>query len=342
MKNTELHHVVFCCSGNSGLLYLAAAVRSLFESHSRPDVLRVHILHQFLDQAELDRLYLSWQPWSDNGHVSFYQMSDYLGEKALNPIYGYWFRAWMHKVLPQEIEKVLYLDYDLLILQDVSSLWDIELGEHMGAMAEEPDPVRARDELMTFAQGFDIPCDPNQTYFNSGVILVNMKRWRESDIGAVLDERFAVHRPHDYLFDQGEINLVFGSEFLTLAPEYNVIHAPHYDVVHKEKLKAYALNPVILHFAGTEKVTKRWRRLGEKEKFYEVLDRTAWKGWRSDNDKTIQGVLTSQLLEYRHLVNNRRDISDFWKQLARLLARNPILPLLQLLVPVVRRVGGGS
>ena len=340
MANSELHHVVFCCSGQGGLLYLAAAVRSVFESHSEPDILRVHIIHQFLGQVDLDRLYLSWQPWSDEGQVSFYQMSDYLGEKALNPIYGYWFRAWMHKVLPEEIEKVLYLDYDLMVLRDVGPLWNIDLDEHMGAMAEEPDPVRARDELIRFAQGFDIPCDPEQTYFNSGVILVNMKRWRESDIGAVLDEHFAVHRPHDYLFDQGEINLLFGSEFLTLPPEYNVIHAPIYNVVHKEKLKTYALDPVILHFAGTEKVTKPWRRLGEKDKFYEVIDRTAWSGWRSENDKTLKGALVSQLLEYRHLVNNRDRLHGFWRKLARLLLRNPLLPLLQLMVPLARKLRG--
>ncbi|HIB67266.1 MAG TPA: hypothetical protein EYO33_19715 [Phycisphaerales bacterium] len=338
MTPSEFHHVVFCCSGDSGLVYLAAAARSLFECHSRPEKLRLHVIYEHLDQADLDRLHLSWQPWSSAEQVFYHRLSDTLGERAKDPGYGYWFRAWMHLVLPIDVERVLYLDYDLLVLQDVSPLWEVNIEGYLGAMVEEPDPIRAQDDLEKFAEGLGMEFDRNLTYFNTGVIMVNVARWRASDMGAVLDEKFAAHRPHNCLFDQGEINLLFGNEFLPLPAEYNVVHAPTYDLVHREQLKAVAVHPIVLHFAGPEKVTKRWRRLGEKSDFYDVLDRTDWKGWRSDNDRSLSGRLIAQLLEYRFLFNNRRSLPDFSSRLFRLIGRNPALPLLQLIIPLIRRL----
>ncbi|HIB67318.1 MAG TPA: hypothetical protein EYO33_19980 [Phycisphaerales bacterium] len=330
MASQKPHHVVFCCSGRSGLVFLAVAARSLLETHSRPERVRVHVIFEHLTQADLDSLLASWQPWSDRGQIFFHQLSDVLGEKALERGYGYWFRAWMHLVLPPDVERVLYLDYDLLVLEDVSPLWHIDVSGRLGAMVVEPDSSRGVEELYKVATNVGLAYDPSQPYFNSGVIFVNLNRWRDVNMGKILDEVFAAHRPHDYLNDQGEINLLFSAEFLPLPARYNVIRAPNYNLLHRRKLKSETLNPVILHFAGPEKVTRRWRRLGEKRAFYTVLDRTAWRGFRSENDKSLLGILISQLLEYRFLLNNRDSLPNFRRRFAALLLRNPTLPLLQL------------
>lgn len=244
----------------------------------------------------------------------------------------------MHRALPEDVKRALYLDYDLLVLRDVSPLWSIDLRSRLGAMVEEPEPVRAQADLGDFARKLNIDFDSSQPYFNTGVIMANLERWAEIDVGELLEARFAKHRPHNCLFDQGEMNLLLGAEFVSIPAKYNVIHAPNYDLAHRVKLNPCALAPIILHFAGSEKVTSRWRRQGEKACFYDILDRTSWKGWRSDNDRSLSGRVIAQLLEYRHLLNNRESLPDFQRLFLLLILSNPTLPLLQLLIVPARKL----
>lgn len=336
MISSEAHHVVFCCSGQSGLVFLAAAARSVFETHQNPERLRIHIFFEHLEQSHLDRLHASWTPWSESGQVLFYKMSDYLGERALAPHYGYWFRAWVHRVLPEQIERVLYLDTDLVVLRDISPLWNLELRGRLGAMVEDPGASLAKRELIELGELIGRAYEEQGIYFNTGVIFINLCRWREKDVGTILDQSFVDYRPHSFHFDQGEVNLLLAAEFESLSPVWNAILHTEYDLLHTSQCELMDSEMRIRHFAGPDKVTGRWRRLGEKKAFYDVLDRTAWNGWRSPNDRSIAGRLSAQLLEYQYLINNRNCISDFRMRLLKLVILNPALPLLRLLIPLAR------
>ncbi len=72
----------------------------------------------------------------------------------------------MGLVVPRSIEKVIYLDCDMIIRRDLTALWEMPLAGHVLAAALDPG----------YDLGF-VPGWPSDTpYFNSGVMLVDLAR----------------------------------------------------------------------------------------------------------------------------------------------------------------------
>lgn len=79
-----------------------------------------------------------------------------------------WARLGVAKLLPLEIDKILYIDADTLVMGQLSELYDEDLTDFAAAAVDE-----YRD-----ARYIDIP----GFYFNAGVILINVDYFRRNDI----------------------------------------------------------------------------------------------------------------------------------------------------------------
>ena len=83
-------------------------------------------------------------------------------------------RLFVGEALPESIEKVLYLDCDTVVAQPLKHLWKTELHENVIGAVMEPTiypEVKA-----------SIGLDNDEPYFNSGVLLINLKKWREEGV----------------------------------------------------------------------------------------------------------------------------------------------------------------
>lgn len=163
-------------------------------------------------------------------------------------------RLFLAEILPNFIDKVLYLDCDTIVMQDLSSLIDYPMGDYLVCGVE--DTMYPAIKKMTGLSS-------DGSYLNAGVLLVNLKKWRESNIvKSFLDfiNRFDGKVPY---LDQGVINGVIPNHgILPLA--YNV-QSPIY-LIHKydDLLKFFSMNtyysleeflqarsnPIILHYTS--------------------------------------------------------------------------------------------
>lgn len=117
------------------------------------------------------------------------------------------------QLFPQE-DKVLYLDSDILILGDLTQLYETDLGEHYAAVA--------KDLLGTH---FDYHTRTGvSSYFNSGVLLLNTRKLREDEITARLFETKA-NETWNMLMDQDTFNVTFAENVVWLHPRYNLMYA---------------------------------------------------------------------------------------------------------------------
>ena len=83
-------------------------------------------------------------------------------------------KAALHRLFP-ELERILMLDVDTFVLDDVSALWELDLGDNFLAGAVEP--LKSR---------------PGVTYINAGVMMLNLAKLREGkgdELIASLNER---------------------------------------------------------------------------------------------------------------------------------------------------------
>jgi lipopolysaccharide biosynthesis glycosyltransferase len=181
-------------------------------------------------------------------------------------------RLLMGEVLPPEIDRILYLDCDLIIRGDLGELWDADLKDKtVGAVRDVSD----------YSWHAKLGLPPGAPYFNSGVLLTDLARWRKLGIGRqCLD--FVRHHPERLTWwDQCALNLMLHEDWLPLDPRWNFqsmeIGSVDYGLIRFKQLSKPLLNEIrIVHFT-TE--LKPWHYMNDhplKREYLEYRRRTPW------------------------------------------------------------------
>ena len=171
-----------------------------------------------------------------------------------------------------EEDKALYLNCDIVVTRDLSSLFETELGDA---------PIAAVKDL-----GGEVYF--GEQIFNSGVLLINVNYWRENDIAGQLIE--ITDNLHDKVTqdDQIILNMLFENRWLELPFAYNCItlHTTFSDY-EPEK----GLYPPVIHYLTERKPWKEYTQSIYREVwwFYQGLD------W-SDIQEPV-GALTQKMVE---------------------------------------------
>jgi lipopolysaccharide biosynthesis glycosyltransferase len=172
-----------------------------------------------------------------------------------------WYRIFLPQLLP-DVERILYLDSDLLVLDSLAPLAEIDLSEHyLGAVTNvfEPEHLRRPTKL-----GLDSPL----AYFNAGVMLMNLDLMRRDGCTEAL-RKFAIEHAEQLAWrDQDAVNVVLGSRRLPLHPRWNcmnsVLNFPWSPYVFGvDAVDEAHAKPAIRHFEGPG-VNKPWHFLCDR------------------------------------------------------------------------------
>lgn len=160
-------------------------------------------------------------------------------------------RIFLSSVINSSINSILYLDCDLIIKKSIKELLQFNIDKFLIAAIEEKVSEEIIDKLGLV----------NKKYFNSGVLLVNLKKWRETKFENQLIE-FINSYPEKILYwDQDVLNFCAKNNWLSLNYKYNVTHFfyhpesysfEYFGLTESEYLEIKS-NPVILHFTSHQK-----------------------------------------------------------------------------------------
>ena len=117
-------------------------------------------------------------------------------------------RMMIPKLLPDDVKKILYLDSDIIVLQDLKELYDTDLGKYYAAMALDNSYLYLTDEEKR-----------DCTYGNSGVILMDLDKWRKDNISEKIID-YATSRQLS-LPDQDAINKILEGKIKLLNSKWN-------------------------------------------------------------------------------------------------------------------------
>ena len=124
------------------------------------------------------------------------------------------FRLLLPELLP-ELDRVLYLDCDIIVRQDVARLWEeTDLKDNYIGAVYEATIERQAERIRALG------CDPAR-YFNSGFLLMNLRQMREERVSERLLEACRV--PYLEFPDQDALNQVCAGRVLPLSPVWNSI-----------------------------------------------------------------------------------------------------------------------
>jgi len=201
------------------------------------------------------------------------------------------YRLRLGEVLPADVDRVLYLDADIVVRNSLGALWTVDLGDSI--LAAVRDPVLGWFGSPNNVDWRHFGIDPAAPYFNAGIMLIDLDAWRRDDFGSRTVELVTSHPFLDA--DQGALNVAAVDRWVRLPPHWNLqgghlrSEQSHAWVVEPTDALDLALQtPSIVHYNGG-----KWRRPWEdrlplpqppvhpmRQLWFEDLDRTAWAGWR--------------------------------------------------------------
>ena len=185
-------------------------------------------------------------------------------------------RFFVADLLPKDIDKLLYLDCDMMVAKNLRPLWNIDITEY--AIAGVPDPYCMYSTDMCKRLNFN----DSFVYINSGALIINLKYWRENN----LRDKFldcSIENKEKLIFpDQDVINSVLGESRLFLPIKYNVLDVYYW--TDAQRLNGYAdeaqeaINDyVIVHFTGDSKPWLKTCQHPLKNEYLEYKKKSPWK-----------------------------------------------------------------
>lgn len=175
-----------------------------------------------------------------------------------------------------DIDKVIYMDSDLVIRHSLNEFWNTELdGYAVGVCpGENNDDVRESNRLKY---------DASVGYFNAGVLLVNLIYWRMHNVlKRLLD--YSTSHTEIYQQDQDCLNAVLKDEKKVLNIKYNLqenmllpIEKVLLDWHRFEELEAAIKDPVIIHYTSSLKPWYSDCRHPYKSEWRKYCAMTEWK-----------------------------------------------------------------
>ena len=172
-----------------------------------------------------------------------------------------YYRLLIAKLLPEEVEKIIYLDCDIVINGSLEELWNTNL-EGLAAAA-----------ILQIGYGFEaerLGYPIEYGYFNAGVNMLNLRYFRENN----LTERFFKYleeHGHELVYnDQDVMNAVLYDKCIHVMPQWNMTPSCYdlglnkrgekrngvviYDYkAEKNNIKRFGNNPNIVHYASKVK-----------------------------------------------------------------------------------------
>ncbi len=182
--------------------------------------------------------------------------------------------------LPRELNKVIWLDCDMLVLADLSELWDTPMGDaHLLAVRDALVPnVSSRFGISGFA---DIGLDASTPYFNAGMMVIDLTKWRASRIAAEALDYLRRHHDRVFFWDQEALNAVLARRWQQVDDQWN--WSANLGRIARNGSRSTNGNghaSRIVHFVGN---IKPWIVPESNEtnaRYFQTLDETSWRGWR--------------------------------------------------------------
>ena len=245
--------------------HLAVSLCSLFDSNADEERLDAYILSTGITEGSKEKLQ---RTAADFGRrLSFLELGDLSARFAGTLDTGRFDISTMGRlfagdVLPDTVERVIYLDCDTVVLKPLRKLWEMDLrGAVLGA-AQEPTIYREVKDYLGMR--------PEEPYFNAGVLVMDMKAWRAEGLRDKVLAYYGSIARVSLFNDQDALNGCLKGRIRTFSPVYNfftnyryfryrtltAMQASYRTV--PERIFRYAKRqPAVIHFAGDERPWKR-------------------------------------------------------------------------------------
>lgn len=291
-------HIVYASDDNFAEI-MGVSIVSLFESNKDMEKIVIYILDSGIKSENKIRIEAIFEKYNRSVPVWITAMNinDILGIKVKQDrgSLSQFARIFVSSVLPKDLNRVLYLDCDIIIDKPLDELWNMDMqGKIVAALLDAFAPLYRKN----------LGLEKNDIMFNSGVMLINLKRWKEEHIEDKIMELIKKYNGQIPQGDQGALNAVLSHETVSLDPKFNsvtIFHDFTYENMliyrkppifySKEEVKEAVKNPVIIHFTTSFLSRRAWVEGSEHpytSRWLKYKSMSPWKDeplWKDSNTK---------------------------------------------------------
>jgi lipopolysaccharide biosynthesis glycosyltransferase len=251
------------------IIMLAALLKSIETNHRTNEKITAYIIGDGIKLNSQRKIQESVNPQMFN--ITWLKMAAVIPSDVKLPLdhtsypVTIYLRLFIHKVVPKHTQKALFLDVDMILLDDISKLYHQDLGENViGAVQDS--------RLLTFDNPWggvtnykDLGFAPDTKYFNSGMILFDIKKWETQNLAQRIIDNINQNINYANYPDQYGFNITLANQWQQINPLWNYFasgtlnnpYAVHF-ISRKPFYSSYDYNPLY------------------KELFYRYLEQTCW------------------------------------------------------------------
>lgn len=265
--NPSVAHIVYASDDRFAEI-LGVSLVSLYENSKDMDNIIVYVLDSGITEDNKQKLL---------SVCKFYKQSDVIfipgkniSEKLSMDVavdrgsLSQYARLFVSSDLPIDLNRVLYLDCDIIINKSIRELWNLDLhGKTIGALM---------DAFSKYYRG-NINLESDDIMFNSGVMLIDLEKWREQSVEDRLLKFIASKSGKIQQGDQGALNHVLSHNTYCFEPRFNAVTI-FFDFTYKEMLiyrrppKFYTeeqvneaiADPLVIHFTTSFLSKRAWMK----------------------------------------------------------------------------------
>jgi lipopolysaccharide biosynthesis glycosyltransferase len=279
------------CAGNSRyMMPMSVMLVSLVDHFDPARDLIIHIISNDATAQDRQNVRDSIQmvrPGLNHIEIQWHANDAILPEALRSPKGGYFSsdtfaRLFIPDILSKDCERAIYLDSDMIVLADVSKLYDSTVWSDAVIHATHdlgiPWVSSAAGVFDYEERGFP----PDTENFSAALLVMNLKSWRERNLTSEMMGYLATHGEKVYV-DQGALNAFLCQEWARLDGRWN--QGP--DVLFEEiwlgagytheEWKRAKNHPYIVHYAGTAKPWNRGLPYPRFSYFYRYLAKTVYR-----------------------------------------------------------------
>ncbi|MBB5436373.1 lipopolysaccharide biosynthesis glycosyltransferase [Pedobacter sp. AK017] len=287
---------IVCVCDNHYAILLAALIKSIEINHKSNEIIEYFIVEDGISRENKNRITNSIH--QNATVIHWLPMKSCLPEEAKIPIdksslpLNIYTRLFIPHFIPDTVNKVIFLDVDMIVLEDISKLWHTDLENNIvGAVQDQFIQLVSRWGGVSNYKELGIAED--NKYFNAGLMVIDIQKWKAADITDKVIQCIFKNSALAQFQDQYGLNAVLAKDWKELDALWNRF--------------AYSEDkrPFLIHFTGRKPIYKTYEFSEDYKKiFFEYLNQTDWKNFKPISEtkryfKKVKNILDkfSQMLK---------------------------------------------
>ena len=263
------------CTDEHYAMPCGICITSIFENNKNNSVC-IHLICENLEEKTSERYMELAKKYKQQ--IKIYPVdSSMFNDLPISNRYkkSIYFRLLFPSILSTDITTLLYLDSDIIVLKDLSALMQTPLNSSACGVVEDQfsDDIRNKNRINKY-----------DTYFNTGVLLINLEVWRKQDITAKCIQFMHLHPELSVFPDQDALNIVLDNNIVWLDSIYNYQEGLFCEkgelMLHKDKwhkVDRSIEDIAILHYTFSIKPWHKECQHPYKSLFLNFKNKSVWK-----------------------------------------------------------------